>query len=179
VNLYTYNSDRQSSSINVIGEEQLNDANALNGHATCGLDKPINDPYQITNNNTTCTKGCTQEHEDKHAADFLPCCKKARAAFQANGANKSEIMRKWNDYILSSRNWAECRAYNISITCGEKLKKDKCPCAPLPKKPTEEQKKKHAEDTQCCKDIDDYIKVSKANKDIFCGAGGSYAACPF
>ena len=48
------------------------------GKTDCDLAKPVGSPLTITNVNSTCTRVCTQKHEEQHARDMAPCCDKAR-----------------------------------------------------------------------------------------------------
>jgi RHS repeat-associated protein len=69
------------------------------GETKCGLSLPVNYPMQITVYTTKCFQSCVYAHEEQHKRDLSPCCKKAREAYQAPGANKSDVMKKWNDYM--------------------------------------------------------------------------------
>jgi RHS repeat-associated protein len=143
--------------------------NAVNGSSKCGLSKPVNDPYIVNIYNTKCTKPCTQQHENQHASDRISCCKKARAAYQAKGASKSDVVKKWNKFLKDSKPWSECRAYGKSVSCAEGLwKSKKCDC-PDPK------------DKQCCSDIKSYKSSAESQKKKYCGMSGSGTApsCPF
>ena len=91
------------------------------GRTFCDLSKPPGSPLTIIDNDKKCTRPCTQKHEDKHAADGQSCCDKARAAFQAKGANKVKVKKEWDKWMDDARLWAECRAYGASLACEEDL----------------------------------------------------------
>jgi hypothetical protein len=100
----------------------------VNGTCKCNLDQPVGSPLEIkilTKNE--CAKPCVQKHEDQHAADRKDCCNKARAAYQAQGANKAKVTQDWNNYVQQSSNWTECNAYTAEAKCFADLyKKNGC-----------------------------------------------------
>jgi RHS repeat-associated protein len=173
-NLYVYfgNNPLAITSVDGLLPDSLPDERAtatVNGATSCGLSKPVDDPMVISINNTKCTKSCTQDHENQHASDLGPCCKKARAAYQKTGASKPDVMKKWNDYLSRADSWTECNAYGRSVTCAEALwKSKKCDCPP-------------PENKKCCEDIKNYKSNSESKQKSYCGTKGSGSGpeCPF
>lgn len=140
------------------------------GSTECDLTKPPDDPMQKKNNDKSCSKPCTQEHEDQHESDLKPCCKKAREAYQAKGADKKKIAKEWKAYEKAARPWTECNAYKTSIKCAEKLLKVwDCDCPPTVKV------------LQDCNCMRTYRFNSNSQKTKFCGqkGAGKAPACPF
>jgi hypothetical protein len=135
----------------------------INGTTTCDLNAPVDAPLTIEIFNTKCTKSCTQEHENQHAADLRPCCQKARAAYklQKTAADRTAVRARWNEYARAARPWTECNAYTKSIACAEKLLIQK------------------AGDKQCCADASAYKKNAERNKDEYCGKSKGEPVCPF
>ncbi|HYR10133.1 MAG TPA: DUF4157 domain-containing protein [Longimicrobium sp.] len=99
------------------GEQVLCDAPM--GSSRCNL--PGSAPI-INNTNPHCTRVCTQLHEMKHVSDWGPCCARARAAFQAPGADQAAVQARWNDYMDRNRAWFECRAYQRSVQCADVMR---------------------------------------------------------
>jgi hypothetical protein len=63
----------------------------------CGLDKPVGDPGTYDYSGIPDwfpqeAKDCIKAHEQAHASHDMPCCDKARAAYQAPGADKAKVM---------------------------------------------------------------------------------------
>jgi hypothetical protein len=120
-------------------------------------------------NNEPCTKDCSASHEQKHAADIGPCCTKAGAA--AKKADKQEdkdaIQSKFNDWMLTNVNFLECRAYGVSVSCGEaKHTKLKCP--------------ESSYNDKCCVPLARYIRSARLQKEGTCNnAGEKLTDCPF
>jgi hypothetical protein len=95
-----------------------NGLHGLHGYSGCDLTQPPGTPMPIQNDDTTCTRECTQLHEEQHARDIQDCCNLARAAYQAPGADKQQVTRRWNAYLAVNENEFECRAYTLSCQCG-------------------------------------------------------------
>ncbi len=119
----------------------------------------------ITNNNDEATRQCTQEHEEKHVSDRSACCETARAAYQADGADRAAIMRAWNDWVRTNRPWFECRAYGVSVTCADGLLSDNNCSGDSP--------------PEVCTEIQSYRDHVAERKTHYCGlAAGSRTPCP-
>lgn len=88
------------------------------GYSMCNLGgaAPI-----IVNNNNECTRPCTQWHEMLHISDWGACCERARAAYQAHGANQAAVMTQWNTFLTTNEAWFECRAYGRSVRCADAM----------------------------------------------------------
>ncbi len=97
------------------------------------------------NDNTCCTKDCTQQHEQQHVTDHNSwgCCAALSAAWTKSGANKVDIMDKYKAWFASANEISECNAYNNDVNCADALSKSK-DCSGAGK------------GTDCCKDIEDY-----------------------
>jgi len=121
------------------------------GVTVCYPWDPINDPPTVSNKDTGCTRGCTEEHEQVHATDRAECCKKYRKAYQAAGANQQALITKWRDYVGNSKNWAECRAYHKSVECLTKLEAEKHCACPEGRQGNE----------TCCKELETQLKYAK------------------
>lgn len=133
-----------------------------------GCDTATGRAFSSTLNNNECTKDCSTKHEAKHAADIAPCCTKAGEAAKAakSDAEKADIQTKFDNWMVSNRPFLECRAYDISVSCGEaKYKKLNC---------EKETSKK------CCKDLVWYIRTSTLERQAACNnAGQKLSDCPF
>jgi hypothetical protein len=97
------------------GEEVLNDTM---GSSRCNLEGSA---PSTTNSNPSCTRPCTALHEAQHVSDWGPCCARARAAFQAPGADQAAVRTRWNTYLETNRPWFECQAYGRSVTCADAM----------------------------------------------------------
>jgi hypothetical protein len=121
-----------------------------------------------TLNTNECTKDCSTKHEDKHAADIAPCCSKAGAASQAakTDDDKAAVQTKFENWMLSNKPFLECRAYAVSISCGEaKHKKANC------------EKQSYG---KCCKALVWYIRTSTLEGTAACNnAEKNLSDCPF
>ena len=116
-----------------------------NGGASSVCD-PVKGTYGLVENgNTCCTKGCTAEHEAEHAKDHdsWGCCKAVGVAWNAKGADKPALAKKYNDWSAKVSPITECHAYSHDVKCAAALSKTK-DCAGAGK------------NTDCCKDIDEY-----------------------
>jgi RHS repeat-associated protein len=150
----------------------------VNGKTVCTRNEKPCQPMGISNYNTTCTRECTQKHEEKHNADQKECCDKYRTAYEKaketdkknkpkdgseTFAERNKATDLWNDDYLSASGTAyfECRAYGVSVSCAADLyNKYNCDC---PKK----------EDEQCCKDIKEYQESVKESEKENCGKPGA------
>ncbi|MCZ7385150.1 MAG: hypothetical protein O8C63_10450 [Candidatus Methanoperedens sp.] len=147
----------------------------LAGSGTCqngGGDSncdPVKGEFKImSNNNTCCTKDCTQQHEQKHVDDVTGwgCCKSLSVAWNAPGAKKSELAKKYNEWLSKIEAITECHAYTNDVTCADALAKTK-DCSGAGK------------DTDCCKDIDDYrTKYASLAKSYCAKAPKAAPPCP-
>ncbi len=121
-----------------------------------------------TLNTNECTKDCSTKHEDKHAADIAPCCSKAGAASKAatTESDKTDIQTKFDNWMLSNRPFLECRAYAVSVACGEaKHKQANCEQASYGK---------------CCKALVWYIRTATIEGKAACNnADKNLSDCPF
>ena len=121
-----------------------------------------------TLNTNECTKDCSTKHEDKHAADIAPCCTKAGAASKAatTESDKTGIQTKFDNWMLSNKHFLECRAYDVSISCGQaKHKKANCETESYGK---------------CCKALVWYIRTSTLEGKAACNnADKNLSDCPF
>lgn len=116
-----------------------------NGGGSSDCDLATGKFYVFSNNNTCCTKDCTQQHEQTHVADYdaSGCCKALSDAYNAKGADKAALVNKYNDWIKVAVPVGECHAYSHDVTCADGLAKAK-DCDGKGK------------GTDCCKDIAAY-----------------------
>lgn len=111
------------------------------------------------NENTCCTKGCTNEHEVIHKkdSDEWGCCAAFSKAYKAKGADKNALIDKYNEWNRKVRSLTECHAYSHDIDCADALAKEK-DC------------EGEGKDTDCCNDIAIYKrfygKLAKENCDL-------------
>lgn len=122
-----------------------------------------------TTNNDPCTRDCSAQHEAKHVADISPCCAKAGAAHRKaqTQADKDAVQQKFDDWMIANQNFLECRAYEVSITCGQ-AKQRKLKCAESPY------------NDKCCAPINRYVTSAMRQKSGTCNnAGPKLTDCPF
>jgi hypothetical protein len=148
---------------------------SLVGSGTCqnGGGSSVCDPtigkYKVTgNSNTCCTKSCTQAHEERHVTDHdgYGCCAALAVAWGKSGANKSELVRKYNTWFAQANLVSECNAYSNDVRCADALAITH-DCAGK------------GNGTDCCKDVADYRSTYSAEKTTYCArAPKSVPACP-
>jgi hypothetical protein len=136
------------------------------GYSVCNL---AGERPRIVNENNECTRPCTQRHEEQHRRDDGACCERARAAYQANGADQAEIMRRWNAWVDASTPYQECRAYGVSVSCAEGMARDRSCSSPS------------RDDRACCAQVSSYLTHVRERRTHYCGLPASSAApaCPF
>jgi RHS repeat-associated protein len=139
----------------------------LFGVAFCDLSDPVGAPYDIIIfTKIECIKPCVLLHEKEHEKDALPCCNKARAAFQAakNKRQESDVLLKWLGYINSLRPFSECRAYKVSLKCAnDEFSKNGCGC----------------KTSACCDHLFDLIGSQTRQVNFYCElAKGAEPKCP-
>lgn len=132
---------------------------------------PGSTEFPIIVNNDECSNPCTWEHEEQHKADMISCCRKARQAYNdaSEATAKNKVVRRWNKYVYDGKNWLECQAYGKSVSCAEKMYKNKnCDCP-------------EDADKECCNQIKSYRDHVKELKDDYCGRSGAGTAptCPW
>ena len=122
-----------------------------------------------TSNNDPCTKDCSEQHEAKHVADISPCCAKAGAAHKKaqTQEEKDAVQKKFDEWMLTNENFLECRAYDVSIKCGQaKAKALKCA--------------ENVYNSKCCGPINRYVTSAMRQKEATCNnAGSKLTDCPF
>jgi hypothetical protein len=133
------------------------------GNSVCN---PDTGNYDIDyNDNTCCTRDCTQRHEERHVSDLQDCCQALHAKIAAGG-DRNALIRQYNTWMGSGTvDWTECNAYTVSVDCARDMWTDNnCDrvCS------------------QCCTEIQDYLNLAEAQHRKYCGrAPGSRPACPF
>jgi hypothetical protein len=147
----------------------------LQGSGTCqngGADSacdPASGAYKIkSNNNTCCTRACTQQHEGTHVSDVTGwgCCKALSKAYNAKGADKNALVTKYNQWLNKVVAITECHAYSNDVRCADSLAVTK-DCGGSGK------------GTDCCKDIADYRTKYAASAKTNCAAAPKDAEpCP-
>lgn len=133
-----------------------------------GCDTSTGKAFSGTLNTNDCTKDCSSKHEAKHAADIAPCCAKAGEAAKAakTDAEKAGVQKQFDDWMIANRPFLECRAYDVSVSCGEaKYKQANC------EKQTS---------GKCCKSLVWYIRTSTLERTAACNnADKKLSDCPF
>lgn len=140
----------------------------VNGGAASACN-PSNGVYVInSNNNTCCTKPCSQKHEETHVNDVTGwgCCSALSTAYNAPGANRNDLVQKYNTWLAKVYDITECNALTSDVACADSMLTAKdCSGA--------------GRDTDCCKDIADYKANFGAQKTTVCGrAPRTVAPCP-
>jgi hypothetical protein len=147
----------------------------LAGSGTCvnggaaSVCRPATGVYEITaNDNTCCTKDCSQKHEETHVRDITGwgCCAALSTAFNRPGANKNALVTKYNEWLAKVYDITECNCLTSDVTCADAMFTAK-DCAGA------------GRNTDCCKDIVDYKANFGAQKTTVCGrAPKTVAPCP-
>jgi hypothetical protein len=129
----------------------------INGGAESACDPDIGAYKIYANHNTCCTKDCSWLHEQTHVSDITNwgCCKALSVAYNAKGADKGALVRKYNDWLARASDLTECHAYSNGVACADQLAKTK-DCAGAGK------------DTDCCKDVADYRTKYAATAKTLC-----------
>jgi hypothetical protein len=112
------------------------------GSSACDLDTGA---YKfLSNDNTCCTKDCTQQHEMIHVVDHTAwgCCKKASDA-RRGSANPGKVVEMYRQWAAQANLVTECHAYTNDVKCATAMEKAN-DCAGRGK------------DTDCCFDIGVY-----------------------
>lgn len=136
---------------------------AANAGSACNLDTGNYDI--VFNNNLTCTRDCSQFHEERHQEDLGPCCQ-AAAARVAAGADRRQTQLQWNNWVTSGAGpWSECNAHAISVACGQSVQSfNNCDAA----------------SSQCCADAQFYVDRQRRGQIIACAtAPKDKPTCPF
>lgn len=132
-----------------------------------GCDTSTGTTTSNVTNKDPCTMDCSASHEQKHAADIGPCCTKAGAAAAQvdKPEDKDAVQKKFENWMIDNANFLECRAYAVSITCGEaKRSKLKCPDS----------------NDKCCGPLTRYVSSAMRQKEGTCNnAGQKLTDCPF
>jgi hypothetical protein len=121
-----------------------------------------------TLNTDECTKGCSQKHEDKHAADIGPCCANAGKASKALSSEdeKVALQNRFDAWMIANRPRLECSAYDVSISCGDARHKS-LGC----------EKNSYV---KCCKELVHYIRSARIESPKYCAhADEKLSSCPF
>ncbi len=136
---------------------------APNAGSACNIDTG---EYEIKfNDNHTCTRDCTQFHEERHQADLGPCCRAAAAAVAA-GADRRTVQIQWNSWVTSGAGpWSECNAFGVSVACGQSVQSfNQC----------------NAVSSRCCADADFYLRRMRTGQLVACNtAPPDLPDCPF
>lgn len=75
------------------------------------------------NNNTCCTRQCTQEHEFQHVRDHdrWGCCQAFSKALKQPSADPMALKQAWNTWASQANLVTECNAYANDVACAQKL----------------------------------------------------------
>lgn len=140
------------------------------GGTTCDLDTGT--AVMNVVNQHPCTTGCSAQHEQQHADDIGPCCRKASDAYKKaeTQAGKDAVRDRYNEWTNANTPFLECRAYAVSIKCAEAARKARnCEQAPNADK--------------CCGPLTRYLASSRMQKDAACNQVGkgvkALTDCPF
>lgn len=137
-----------------------------NGTTSCDRDSGTMSTVIST---TACTRPCTEAHEADHRAYRGTCCSAyaaARTAAIAAGdtARRNSLTRRYNAWVSSTSDFSECRAYRVSVACGERMERD-LNCGT----PTDENR-------SCCGEVGSYLSSMRSSRDSHCP--GTDQACP-
>jgi len=155
-NIYEY---VKSNSVNLTDAYGL----AANAQAQCN---PSTGNVDITIFNKGCSKVCSEAHEKVHRKQHGSCCKRLSKCLKKGYGTKYMCIKAYNDWMAANKNRDECQAHSKSVSCARaQMASRKC--------------KKKCTPTLCCLDLDSYLRNQKANKNAYCGAGGSKQSCPF
>jgi hypothetical protein len=140
----------------------------VNGGAASACN-PATGVYVInSNNNTCCTKPCSQQHEQTHVNDVTGwgCCTALSAAYNRPGADRNAAVQKYNTWLAAVYDITECNSLTSDVACADQMLTAKdCNGA--------------GRNTDCCKDIVDYKANFGAQKATVCGrAPRTVAPCP-
>lgn len=130
---------------------------------------PANGVYVINaNNNSCCTKPCSQKHEQTHVNDVTGwgCCAALSTAYNRPGADRNALVTKYNTWLAKVYDITECNALTSDVACADQMFTAKdCSGA--------------GQNTDCCKDIVDYKANFGAQKATVCGrAPRTVEPCP-
>jgi len=81
----------------------------------------------------TCTRPCTQVHEETHAKDMKECCTRYGKCWFNSSFGHDVCETQWRLWITENLRYLECRALIPDKACLDKLWKDNC-CDKLPTK---------------------------------------------
>jgi RHS repeat-associated protein len=163
---------------------KLTDWDGKGGFTNCNRMKG----EMVTVNNTQgCPRICTEEHEEVHRNDGAVCCLKYSEKYKAapDITAKNALTNKWNEWINSQEDWAECRGYTKSVDCADrKLKENKCAECPADKpEGTAEEQDKWRVQRKCCDELNKYKEEAEKLKKKHCddnkGGKATQPACPF
>jgi hypothetical protein len=137
-----------------------------NGTTSCDRDSGT---MTTSISNTECTRPCTEAHEADHRAYRSACCRSYATARSAaitagNTTRRNELTRRYNGWVSATSDFSECRAYRVSVTCGERMESD-LGCSTL----TDENR-------TCCGHVRSYLSSMRASRDSHCP--GTDQACP-
>lgn len=124
--------------------------------------------YEIlSNDNTCCTKDCTQRHEMQHVIDHTAwgCCKKFSQDLRDN-ADRNAVRRAYSRWFDIVAPITECHASRSDVKCIEEMEKaQKC--------------KSQGAKSDCCVDIADYkARYSSLAKEYCDKAPAKAPPCP-
>ncbi|MFL6305885.1 MAG: hypothetical protein ACJ72H_20330 [Candidatus Sulfotelmatobacter sp.] len=120
-----------------------------------------------------CNRPCTKEHEGVHLDDIKPCCNAANIEYllAPNPDVKDRVKSRWGQWVNLFRPIAECRAYDVSVPCFDKLLKEKgCVRASLT-----------PDERECCGEIQLNLKDDMDGQQIYkCNSTSrQMPRCPF
>ena len=93
-----------------------------------GCDVSAGTPSTTLHDPPACYRECVVRHEQVHATDIAPCCKKANVKYAAakTDEDKQAVQDKFNQWMLDNVDYLECRAYAESARCGTELADKSC-----------------------------------------------------
>ena len=135
------------------------------GSSSCHVDSG---KYEVdSNDNTCCTRDCTQQHELQHVKDYTAwgCCRKAADAF-GKSARPEKVVSMYNAWLEEARPLSECNAYRNDVKCATAMYNAK-DCGGKGK------------NSDCCSDISSYKNKYSEKAADYCGKAPSKAPpCP-
>jgi len=93
-----------------------------NGGGSSDCDISSGEYKIISNDNSCCTRDCTQQHEARHVQDLGACCKKASDAARGSAAPE-KVVNMYKQWVDKARPTTECNAYRNDVKCATAMEK--------------------------------------------------------
>ncbi len=132
------------------------------GGSQCDPDTGVYE--MVYNEDTCCTRDCTELHEQQHKIDFGDCCRALHNKIE-EGGDRDKLVEQYDRWRQSgASDWSECNAYTVSVNCAETLRtKNRC----------------DIQSSECCDVIDSYLAGHRRKQREHCGRATFTPLCPF